>query len=53
MKEKQEAAGVFQMSGSTKSKPQQVEAIKEFYFEEGELRTRATFDTGRKELRIS
>jgi hypothetical protein len=43
MKEKQKASGVFQLAGSTKSKPVQVEAIKEFYFEEGELRTRATF----------
>ena len=44
MKEKQKASGVFQLSGTTKSKPLAVEAIKEFYFEEGELRTRATFD---------
>jgi hypothetical protein len=44
MKEKQKASGVFQMAGSTKSKPLQVEAIKEFYFEEGELRTNATFN---------
>ena len=34
----------FQLSGSTKSKPRQVEAIKEFYFEEGELRSNATFN---------
>jgi len=32
------------MAGSTKSTRLQVEAIKEFYFEESELRTRATFD---------
>jgi hypothetical protein len=44
LKEKQKASGAFQLAGSTKSKPLQVEAIKEFYFEEGELRTRATFN---------
>lgn len=43
IKEKQKASGVFQISGSSNSKPLQVEAIKEFYFEEGELRSRASF----------
>jgi hypothetical protein len=43
MKEKQKASGMFQLSGTTKTKPLQVEAIKEFYFEEGELRSNATF----------
>ena len=44
MKEKQKASGVFLLPGSTKSKPLAVEAIKEFYFEEGELRSNATFN---------
>jgi hypothetical protein len=44
LKEKQKASAAFQMAGSTKSKPLQMEAIKEFYFEEGELRTNATFN---------
>lgn len=43
LKEKQKGSGMFQLPGSTKSKPLQVEAIKEFYFEEGELTAIGTF----------
>jgi hypothetical protein len=43
IKEKQKASGLFQIPGSSDSKPVQVEVVKEFYFEEGELRVPATF----------
>lgn len=51
IKEKQKASGVFQMAGSSASKPLQIEAVKEFYFEEGELRVPATFDPTVEEKR--
>ena len=51
IKEKQKASGVFQISESSNSKPLQVEVIKEFYFEEGELRVPATFDPTAEEKR--
>jgi hypothetical protein len=44
IKERQKGSGVSQISGSSNARPVQVEAIKEFYFEEGELRVPATFD---------
>jgi len=43
IKEKQKASGLFQLPGSSDSKPVQVEVVKEFYFEEGELRVPANF----------
>ena len=51
MKEKQKASGLFQIPGSSDSKPVQVEVVKEFYFEEGELRLPPTFDLTAEEKR--
>ena len=51
LREKEKASGVFQLTGTdgkplagSVAKPLQVEVIKEFYFEEGELRIPALFD---------
>ena len=43
IKEKQTASGLFQPLGSSDSEAVHVEGIREFYFEEGELRVPATF----------
>lgn len=51
IKEKQKASGQFQIPGSSVSKPVQVEVVKEFYFEEGELRVPATFSPTAEEKR--
>ncbi|MGH9930531.1 MAG: hypothetical protein ACREA9_15070, partial [Pyrinomonadaceae bacterium] len=44
IKEKQKASGVIQLPGTSVAKPVQFEVVKEFYFEEGELRVPAIFD---------
>jgi hypothetical protein len=44
IKEKQTASGLFQPPGSSDSEALHVEVIKEFYFEDGELRVPATFN---------
>lgn len=51
LKETQKASGLFQLAGpdgkpqaGSKAKPLQVEVIREFYFEEGELRVPPTFN---------
>jgi len=44
IKEKQKASGLVQPSGTGGAKPVQVEVVKEFYFEEGELRVPANFN---------
>ncbi|HEY2972919.1 MAG TPA: twin-arginine translocation signal domain-containing protein [Pyrinomonadaceae bacterium] len=49
IREMQKASGMFQIPGSGNSKPLQVEAVKEFYFEEGELRIPATFNSTAEE----
>lgn len=49
LKEKQNTSGVFQTARSIKSKPLQGEAIKEFYFEESELRSNPTSNPTAKE----
>lgn len=64
LRETQKASGVFQLagtdkkpgasekpSGSSKSMPLQVEVIREFYFEEGELRLPPTFDATAEEMK--
>lgn len=51
LKEKQKASGQSQISGSTASRPVQIEVVREFYFEQGELRVPAIFDPTAEEQR--
>lgn len=51
IKEKQKASGLFQLSETGGSRPVQVEVVREFYFEEGELRVPAVFNPTLEEKR--
>ena len=50
IKEKQKGSGLVELAGAGSS-PVQVEVVKEFYFEEGELRVPAIFDPTPEEIR--
>ena len=51
IREKEKASGVAVIAGSSNPLPLQVEAVKEFYFEEGELRLNETFSPTAEEIR--
>jgi hypothetical protein len=49
IREKQQASGTFAISGGDNPKPLKVEALREFYFEEGELFVPPNFDPTKEE----